>query len=66
MEIIYDQCEMRNHLPDYLQSNKIKPFPRFNRTRGEEQFIDITNNVEDTNKKGFQIKHMSQTKTAIF
>ena len=30
-KIIYDQCEMRNHL-DCLQSNKIKPFPRFNRT----------------------------------
>ena len=49
-EIIYDQCEMRNHLRDYLNSNKIKPFPRFNRTRGEEQFIDITNNIEDANK----------------
>ena len=41
---------MRNHIPDCLQSNTIKPFPRFNRTRGEEQFIDITNKIEDTNK----------------
>ena len=48
--MIYDQCEMRNHLLDCLQSNKIKPFPRFNRARSEEQFVDITNNIEDTNK----------------
>ena len=49
-EIMYDQCEMRNHLLNCLQSNKIKPFPRFNRTSSEEQLIDITNNIEDTNK----------------
>ena len=49
-EIIYDRYEMRNHLLDCLKSSKVKPFPRFNRTGGEEQFIDITNNTEDTNK----------------
>ena len=49
-EIIYDRYEMRNHLQDCLKSSKVKPFPRFNRTGGEEQFIDITNNTEDTNK----------------
>ena len=41
---------MRNHLPDCLQSNKTKPFPRFNRKRCKEQFIDTTNNIEDTSK----------------
>lgn len=50
-KIVYDQCEMRNHLVDFLHSNKIKPFLRFNRARGEELLIDITNNTEDTSKR---------------
>ena len=50
VEIMYDQCEMTNHPLHCLQSNKIKPFPRFNRARGKEQFTDITNNIEDINK----------------
>ena len=49
-ETIYDQCEV-NHLLNCLQSNKVKLFPRFNRARGEEQFIDITNHIENTNKQ---------------
>ena len=46
---------MRNHLLDYLQLNKIKPFPRFNKTRCKGQFIDVTNDIE---KRVFQIKHI--------
>ena len=69
-EIIYDQCEMANHPLHCLQSNKIKLFLRFNRTRGKEQFTDITNNIEDINKwispKKFSKLDMSQTKTAVF
>ena len=40
---------MRN-LEDCLQINNIKPLPGFNKTRCEEQFIDIINNIEDTSK----------------
>ena len=49
VEITYDHCEMKNQLLDYLQSNKIC-FLRLNRTRCEEHFTNITNNIEDTNK----------------
>ena len=55
-EIIYDQCEMRNHLLNCLQSNKIKHFPRFNRIKNEKQFTAITKDKEDTNKKISQKK----------
>ena len=42
VEIIYDQCEIRNHLLDCLQSNKIQPCPRKQEVRNSLLILLIT------------------------
>ena len=48
--IVYDQSQMRQHLLDCLQNHKMKPFPRFRTLTYQVPPVDITKDIDSTQK----------------
>ena len=55
--IVYDQSEMRQHLLECLPNHKMKPFPRFRNLTNQVPPVNITKDIDSTQKWVTPRKH---------